>query len=290
MVDLSEERKRLLAEQNERSEGVVKTINSTHVDDFIVEVTHSEVYYTIHPRRLQFSRFTFSQLREKLQSKYRLVYHPSDQSDLNPSYEDHLVDLSQGRRKQIVFVSGLYEIKGQPAVEIISVSFTREGVIAAVQGHSNFADLVAKEVSELVFDLGGSPTVFDNLGRDLQLKSYATETMVDLGIPFNKLLSASMTEVIDKEAGDSEGCLQFTVPEKINEKNDRVLRISWAVDDIIIRVSAFNESSGENHISQFKFSVKTRSDYGGTVIGVSSQLPYERHVSFLRQIIKNMGK
>ena len=290
MSSLAEERKKILEEQNERVESVVKTLSEEKITDHIIDIAHSEVYYTLNPRRLPYSRIKFEELAKYLSEKYKLIFRPEDHRDqISSDSQDRMSDLTSGRRQSIMFTGGVYEFKGQRSTEVRSVLFTSEGVLAAVQGRSDISELLIKEVLELVWDLSGNPMRFDEIGRDLQLKTFATETIVDMGVTINSLIDSKVSNTLDSLTKERDSVFFKTIPRLVNAEYQEASGVaSWSLDDLKLRLSVYDTVSGRNIVSAVTFSVKTQSDYGGSVLSVATQLPYEHHVSLVRVIIEQL--
>jgi hypothetical protein len=257
--------------------------------DFIQSVEHSEVIYYFLPVAIPFRQINIPAVSDALASQYEVRIAGPDFSPLLASFsleqlmamseEEKMAHLVRTDDVRLRWTDGKFPLRDD-FVPIRLIAFTFEAVQVAVAGVSQVAEVIVKEVVELVWQLAGAKKKFSDVERFIKLRGYGTVTRLELGYGPECLLNPAITEFLNsnlaegKHYADSMGVVAVG-----NEVKN--LNAVAAFDDLTLRINTFNPMSGYSDSSEVQFSVTGSSDYTTGLLRARSSMPYEQHVEFL---------
>lgn len=305
LSSIAEERKKQVEEaQLERQKEFARSASS--VDTDLVKVNdHGEVAFTIQPSLLPYTAIDGNELISQMTERFGVRFqmprfgvpigagHSPNYSEeqiadfprliksngLKLQFEDGLVSLNVGRRDFV------------PPTAIKLIIFSLENITVSVTGRSDVAEMIAKECWELLWDLakGQTARTFDELARaGLQIVAHSNATTIDLGANPKELFRPEFISTIDKLFGRKDGLsanfrkyVYFGTPPIM--PRDPVVN----VDEIHFKVHV-PDPSGSSHEAPLQLSVRRRADGGTSLISLVTQLPYNDHLSAVREIVGSL--
>jgi len=267
---------------------------------FIHSVEQSEVLYTFLPAAIPLAQIDANVLNDSLRSLYKLQLAGPDfaplltkipREQLAQMDETELLNrLIRDRRASLKWTDGSFPLRDDfVPIRLVEVNF--ESIDVSVSGVSQVADVIAKEVMELLWQLAGSKRKFADLEYLLQLVAFATATRLNLGYQPECLLNPALMQFLDgnlakgKRYASEMGRIKF--PREAEEGNTTAIA---ALDDLTIRVSRFNGTTGYAEDSEINFSVTTKSDYRTGRLLATTTLAYEKHVELLTELFGEITK
>lgn len=267
--------------------------------EFVLDIDVSEVIYTMPPRVLPLQHIDFERLTTQLYDKWGLVPDPSNLK-LDAFLESRSLEEVAAMRKlelmqqlvrsndpNVAFSSGKYPVSDFEFVPVLSVRLNFESVIVKVAGVSRVAEVVAAEAVEAVWAAAGAARPWSAIEPHLQRVGYATGTRIDLGTPFEALLSAPTRTFLDEQmiAGPRYAAHMghYHARPTLGPRPNAVC--TYALDEVILRVSWFDPETGLNSTTNMKFTVTSKADYRSGIVRVWSELPYDIHVACLTGLI-----
>lgn len=171
-------------------------------------------------------------------------------------------------------------------VPLQAMEFNFESITSRVAGQSVVADVVAKEVAEMIWASCGIVKRWEEISSKLQMIAYATSTKVQLGFPLEELLSKSVHAFLQEQAltGKNFASEMGALSARHNFGKAHTLSVVSFVDELHLAFKRFDKETGRSEDNLVMFSVSARDEYGTGVVKVSSHLSYDRHVEFLRQL------
>lgn len=275
---------------------------------FILAVDHSEVAYTLNPKFLPLAHIDSDAFMGALEKKWGLVLDPSSVK-LDPTVlqrianEEHSTDDAFGRavvkhalqtsQPKLSFYRGKYPVSKSEFFEIPRVTLTYETILVSASGISQIAEAVAQEILELVNAAAGADRRWETLAGEVQVAGYATRTKVDLGseTAFEHLLSPTLLAFIKDhvEAGEQLGAHAggYYARNQLGPAPKPI--VSVGLDDLTLRISNYDDVTGQARQSNLRFSVMTRSELRSGHVSVSSELPYDVHEKCIGGLITAIG-
>jgi hypothetical protein len=160
-----------------------------------------------------------------------------------------------------------------------------------VAGESDIAELIVSEVVELFWSTTGFKKRWETLQSHVRLKSYATLTKVDLGVPLEQFLNPSLDEFMrNKVVGgtDNYGLHMSARSYRDNFGLSKNKAMTYTVDNVDLLVHIFDTGNGRSEQLRFNFRARTADEQGYGIFGVYSELPYEQHVACLSELKAGM--
>lgn len=288
--DLARQRRELAERESERPR-----------PDFIHSVDHSEVIYYFAPSALPFRQLDIPAMSEALSSLYQVQIKGPDLSPLlrtltleqvmELSEEDRMARLVRADDVGFQWTNGKFPLRDDyVTVRIIAVTF--EAVQVAVAGVSQVAEVIAKEVIELMWQLSGSKKKYADVERYLKLVGYGTSTRLELGYGPECLLNPRVMEYLDANltAGQRYAEAIGVVPISPRGFSRKQVSAVAALDDLTLRVSTFDPATGYSEHSDIQFSVTAESDYRTGRLRVTTAQPYEKHVELLSDLFSAIAQ
>jgi hypothetical protein len=267
---------------------------------FIESVDMSEVLYVGRPPAFPLTLIDVAKLNEALRSQYQLEMADLDLSPLLTKLSrdqlarmdevELLKRLAREPNAELKWVAGRFPLRDDfVPIRMIEINF--ESILVSVAGVSQVAEVIAKEVLELMWQIAGTKKRFADLDPLMSLVAYGTGTRLNLDqAPESLLLNPALVQFLD--ANLAEGSKYAASMGRTRLSVDRATTKISAVaslDDLVLRVSRFDPASGYAEQSSVKFSVTAQNDYGSGRLLVSSTLPYEEHVQFLVELFQAVG-
>jgi hypothetical protein len=267
--------------------------------DFVLDIDVSEVIYTMPPRVLPLQHIDLNRLTTLLHEKWGLLPDPSNLK-LDSFLESRSLEevaairtselmerVVRSTDPNVAFTSGKYPVSDFEFVPVLSVRLNFESVIVKVAGVSRVAEVVAAEAVEAVWAAAGAARPWSAVEPHVQRVGYATGTRVDLGAPFEALLSGPTRAFLDEQmiAGPRYAAHMghYHALPTLGPRPNAVC--TYALDEVILRVSWFDPETGLNSTTNMKFTVTSKADYRSGIVRVWSELPYDVHVACLAGLI-----
>jgi len=176
------------------------------IPSYILEIRQTEVAYTVNSVALPLSQMNSDLFLETLRERYNIRYKMPDLglgAQLNQSTqfsESQVLGLVLKQDTPTLrFEDGRLNISGD-FTTIVNITLNRETIHVAVRGKSQAADLIVAEVAEAVWHATGVDKRWDEIKKNIQLISYGTGTLVDLGFPFENLVSSDFRDKLASNA------------------------------------------------------------------------------------------
>ena len=274
---------------------------------FILDIEQSEVKYTLSLKYVPLEHVDFSVFARQMEDRWGLTFDVrslkvdptvlqrlSEQSKLNEEDFESAVVKQALPDHDIAFVfrDGKYPLPQNEFVQISRVELNYESVLVSVGGIGQVAEAVAQEVLEELNAAAGAQRPWSALANEVLLVGYATRTKVDLGSPsaFEGLLSPRLLTFMQDEMteGRQFGAHAGGYHARHDLRPPPNSHVVVALDDLSLRISSFDDSTGNHRESNMWFSVRSRGEYRSGVISISSELPYDIHEECLGVLIERM--
>jgi hypothetical protein len=274
---------------------------------FILDVEQSEVIYTLHPKHIPLPYIDFAKFAHALRERWGLSLDvrtlkvaptvlqrlsADSQADEEVFQREVMRHVLQEREPSFGFHGGKYPLSKSEFVRILTVKLNFESVLVAVAGKSQVAEAIAQEVLELVNESAGADRPWSVLEQEVRLIGYATKTRVALGpsSAFERLLSPRFLTFLEGDVVDGErfGAHAGSYYVKNGEIQLPDLRVVYGLDDLVVRITSFDEATAGYKETHLRFSVTARSDHHSGIVSVSSELPYDIHEKFLGRLIDSL--
>jgi hypothetical protein len=289
-----------LAQDAQKRQELTQQAAQQETPDFVLGVEQSEALYTMPPRFLPLRHANYATLSQILDSKWSLTLD-SERTALAPALStvgreqlgtltetevmDHVLKSS---RPEIAFRNGKYPLSDFDFVPIRGVQISFESVLVSVGGISRVAEAVAAEIVEAVWSSAGATRPWSAIEPYLQRRGYATRTKVDLGCPAEKLLSPTVLKFLDDEMIDGSKYATHMGHYLASAQGQPPVNTmsTYALDDLVIAFAWFDSNTGMSTRASLKVEVASFSEYRTGIVSVSSELPYDMHISCLEKLIQ----
>jgi hypothetical protein len=275
---------------------------------FILDIERSEVAYTLSPKFLPLAHIDYEAFIKLLEQKWSLSLDVSSVK-LDPTIlqriagEGHSTDDALGGaivrhalqtgKPELSFIKGRYPLPKSEFVEIPAVTLNFETVLVSVSGISQIAEAVAQEIVELVNATAGADRRWEAVSGEVQVVGYATRTKVNLGseAAFEHLLSPTLLTFIENhvESGEQFGAHAGGYYARNQLAPAPKPIVSVGLDDLTLRISNYDDVTGQVRQSDLRFSVMSRSDLRSGRVSISSELPYDVHEACIEALIQTLG-
>jgi hypothetical protein len=289
----------LAQEQAERRHAEAQRAAQREHPDFVLDIERSDVVYTLPPRFMPLEHVEFDKLRRLLHDKWGLTLDLSSlklDAVLGPRSIEQVAGLSEDELMQLVlrsgdpniaFGAGKYPVSDFDFVPVLGVRLNYESVMVKVAGVSRVAEVVAAELVEAVSTSAGAARPWSDIEPHLQRVGYATATRINLGAPFEALLSTPTRRFLDEQMIDGPRYAAhmgyYHARPRLGPPPRAVC--TYALDDLSLRFAWFDPETGVSTATNMKFSVTSKADYRSGIVLVWSELPYDIHVACLEQLI-----
>lgn len=284
-----------------RREAVSKKLGAGF-PDFLVDIRSTEVAVTLEPQMIPLNQIDASLLHERLKSGYQLRLKGEKEIaemrgmgyDAQPITELAILNLMIHKAKSssgsVKYGDGRLPLKqSSPFIEIGRIEINREVILANVTGHTEYAELVVREVFETLWSSVGIEKSWDSdeTQRNIQQKRFGTSTLVDLGFDLIKLLRQDLASWLeDNTVGGCElgpAMMARSSNDSLGPRTDVVTRL--AADEIHLRFSSFDMRTGYPEASFVRVIVPTKDLYGMGKVIVTSEMPLDKHFELVQGII-----
>lgn len=271
---------------------------SRALPDVITSIHQTEIAYTFDPSAMPLSQVDADRLIEQLEAKFGLGLPTPDLGPLLQKLsKEEVLELSAREAVAAIlrsgpdggvvnFENGKFSTGRDEFVPILGVSFNRERLHVSVRGIGAHAELLAAEMMELIWACTGSPKRWEALEQKLQIRGYATGTFVDLGTSFQEFLNPRLVSFVDEHVVDGKRFAahadDFLAQDGFGPPPGAML--TWALGSVDLELFRFDQRNGRYGHTTLRFRVPTRSDYGGSRIHVSSELPFDVHVACIVEL------
>jgi hypothetical protein len=152
------------------------------------------------------------------------------------------------------------------------------------------ADLLAQAVAEIMWVAADAPKRWTQIEPHVQVKVHGTGTIVNLGVPFERVLNRVLRDFLDENLirGRSFGADMAAVLARDDFRGAPDAMLTWALDDVRLKVSRFDRRNGDAVSSSILLSVSNRTDYGTGRVLITSELASSEHIELIRQLIDSL--
>jgi len=276
--------------------------------DFILDIEQSEVKYTLPLKFIPLEHVDFTAFVRTMQEKWGMtldvrslkvdptvLHRLSDESKSNDEAFESAVmkQVLPDREISLVFRDGKYPLPQSEFVQILRVELNYESVLVSVAGIGQIAEAIAQEVLERLNTAAGADRPWSVLADEVLLVGHGTRTKVNLGSPdaFERMLSPQLLSFLSEEVvqGRQFGAHAGGYHSRHELGPPPDSQVVVALDDLALKISSFDVSTGSHRESNMWFSVRSRGDYRSGIVSISSELPYEIHEECLGRLIQAIG-
>lgn len=266
---------------------------------WLEEIVSSEVLIQISPRILPFSHIDLREFAEFLGEQYRLkIQFPSDfgkfPGSSSPSYSDPYGALEQmmiGDEFTLRFRGGRIPQQHEGVVGIDEVRISRESIFVKVSGRSEFAESVVADIAELLWQYSGVTKGWPEISKHIQLLTYGVGTKVDLGMPFESVLSKQLLGFVHSKMLNGEGFVRDmgSLDARLGFEPPKEVVSAFSVDELHLLFNRFDQRTGRNETSRLRIGVTARSEQGTGVVLIASTMPFDRHCEMIDQLRETLN-
>jgi len=264
--------------------------------EWVLEISQTEVAYNINPRMLPLRQVCFPRLLQTLKEEYNIEFV---RPDLGPLYKDitanrtdeEIGSLLLKSQNPLQFENGRFSVSKSDFVPIGGIGINDEWISVRVHGISQVAELVVAEVAEWIWSSAGVQKRWDDIKKHIRLITYITGTVVNLGFPFESLMSDKLVGFIksDMLAGRKYSADMGAHSQRYDFKTSPTVTSVYTLDELHILFHLSDAVTGRAESSRFRFSVLTKDTRGTGIVFVSSELTFDRHIACLQDLIKAVG-
>lgn len=167
---------------------------------------------------------------------------------------------------------------------ISEVGFATQTLAATVNGTSEEAEFVCKQLAILLWKTCGIDRKWSELSPMVEGISYRTSTVVELGRPLLDMLAPDIQDFISALSSDSGEAKQMGSFNKSGRKNIAEPMVIPYLMELDFRFSITDKVSGRNDDCMLDFLLHTRDDANRSRVKVSSELDFRHH----RQVMLNL--
>jgi hypothetical protein len=268
---------------------------------WLLEIAQTEVSYTLSPRAHPLRQIDFPTLRDSLAKQYNISLKTPDDLGVLTAHlpagtklteTDIVAMMLSGNNPMLMFTNGRFPVSRNDFVELKSILLTDELIYVVVQGKSQIAELVAKEVAELVWRAAGGDKRWDDIEPGLRLVSYGTGTIVDLGFAAETLMSPLLVKFMDDQViGGKKYAAEMGQHSYRHKFKASPTRTSmYTLDELHLLIHGFDATTGKVTTTRLKFSISERESQGTGIVYVASELPFETHIECVGMLIESFRK
>lgn len=277
--------------------------------DFILDIEQSEVRYTLPLKFIPLEHVDFTAFARTMQEQWGLTLDVRSLK-VDPTVLHRLADESRSddeafesavmkqvlpdREISLVFRDGKYPLPQSEFVQILRVELNYEAVLVSVGGIGQVAEAIAQEVLERLNTAAGADRPWPLLAGEVLLVGHGTRTKVNLGSldAFERMLSPQLLSFLNSEVveGRQFGAHAGGYHARHGLGPPPDSQVVVALDDLALKISSFDVSTGNSRESNMWFSVRSRGDIRSGIVSVSSELPYEIHEECLGKLIEAIGR
>ena len=193
----------------------------------------------------------------------------------------------QRESPSLEFTGGRFPTGRASFIDIINLSFNEEIILAEVGGLTEVAETLIAETFEAIWRASGAARSWQSkeVQDNVQMKSFGTHTKVNLGFSPMKLFSKNIEEYL-RESIKEYGPSMIAVSKYDNFAPSHNVHAVLSLDELHFRVNVFNVVTGRAQSSIVRFSIVTKDEQGRGIIDVTSELPFDRHVAFIKGFIE----
>jgi hypothetical protein len=288
--ELARQRRALAEQQSERP-----------IPDFIRSVESSEVIYYFFPSALPFRQLDLAAVSAALSSLYEVQIQGPDLSPLLKTLTlEQVMELNEEERMArlvrvtdvaIEWTNGKFPLRDD-YVPIRTIAITYEAVQIAVSGVSEVAEVIAKEVVELLWQLAGSKRKYADVEKHLKLVGYGTATRLELGYGPECLLNPKVMEFLDSNLSNGSRYAESMgiVPVRSGTETKRQVNAVAALDDLTLKVITFDPATGYAENCEIQFSIMGTADFKTGSLRARSAQPFEKHVDLLSNLFQAVNQ
>ncbi len=272
----------------ERRDEAQRAINRP-LPSWLLEIMQTEVVYTIATQSLRLRTTSFATLNHLLREKYSVVFQRPTLGPIPvgvPISDDELGAAVIRTDDHVRFEDGKFMRTATDFDVIRSIRINYETIDVVVEGVSEVAELVVADVAEMISAAAGAQRRWDQIKPGTQLIGYGSVTLVDLGVPFENLLSAELrgfaaTQMLSGrkfayESGRRSARHNFGVSPQ--------LTAVWGLDDLTIKIFLFDQLTGRPEETKMNLTVRSRDEMGTGRVVAFSELPFQKHVECIEQL------
>jgi hypothetical protein len=254
-------------------------------------VPHSAmVSLNIAPEAIPFESSDKGQLVEVIRSQFRSRYEPPPiPNELGANITvDALMKTQRDNDQLVTFVGGRLKLPGSERVTPIhNLGFGQQTLLATVNGVTAEAEYLCKQLCLLLWDSADTSRRWDEFEDLVELTSYRTSTIVDLGFPLLDLLSEEVKEFLAEDITGKDGIAQYMGFGSSLDRSD--LRFLAHCRELELEVTVFDEVSGKAEDCRMEFLPHTRTEANRFRAKIASELDSGRHNDMVAALVRKVG-
>lgn len=270
-------------------------LNHYEAPSFVLEILRSEVLFHVSSRGLPFSRINVMALFDILREKYRLELSESSElgkilSSMGSTRVEEIIrSLISGKNIDLEFKGGVFKL-AESLVSIDSVRIHNEGVFVKVDSSTYAAESIAREILADLWVASGDEVAKEKLEKHILLKTYGTATKIDLGFPFEALLSRKLIGFVENKIVNDGGYINgMGSRSSINNYGPpKEISTSYNLDDLELDFHRFDKQTGRVETATLRIGVMTRSEQRTGIVFISSQMELKEHCELLSDLLASL--
>jgi hypothetical protein len=204
------------------------------------------------------------------------------------SYEA-LMRASRANADWVRFRGGRLQLPGSERVtSITNMAFGEQNLTANVSGVTAEALHICRALCLLMWDSTGMPRRWAELADLVERETYLTTTIVELGIPLISVLGMPLRTFLAENVSGPGGFGQHMGG--LIGGREGTLRVVPYCREIDIRVTVFDEKSGESDDCAVNLLLHTRGDANRSRVKVSSELESAQHNDMVVALVQTLAR
>lgn len=213
-------------------------------------------------------------LRQQFGSRYDPPQLPGDAGTAIPI--EALMKINRDNEQLITFSGGRLQLPGSERVTgIEKLGFGQQTLLAIVNGVTAEAEYLCKRLCLLLWESTGMVRRWDEFAEMVEVTSYRTTTIIDLGIPLIGLLSDQVQSFLSKDIDEPRALGKFMGFGNSLEAKD--VSLVTHCRDIELMVTVIDKVSGRAEDCTLDLLAHSRTDGNRNRVKVSSELDTSRH-------------
>ena len=249
----------------------------------------AQVSININPVAIPFGILSYVDIEKLVYSSFYASFDPSSvdiPGETSQIPTSHIIRHLIQTGKIISFSGGYAPYAEGDLVVIEKLGFGQQTIFAKVRGTTKQAEYICKKLAEVLWEAVDRPIRWNELSKHVHIVSYETSARVDMGRSVKNLFSKGFLSFLNNKLGGESGfghvmgnLGQYKTPD------DRTFSIVTSVKALQIEISIFDPVSGKQEECTIEVIPDTTFDHNGRYYKVQSELPYDKHVEMLSELI-----
>lgn len=205
--------------------------------------------------------------------------------------EEAALAISLANDRSVVFEGGWLRLDTLDRVTpIAQFGFGEQNLSAAVSGSTEEAEYLCKRMLLLLWHSAEIERKWSEFEELVEITSYRTSTVVDMGLPLSNLLHPSLTDFLKSEVEEpgTFGSEMGTFASKKERVSSDPIAVAHC-REIDIRVSLFDGVSGDHEECLVNILLHSRTDANRSRVKFMTELPSQKHREMVTALVKAMA-